>query len=288
VGENMAQFNIHFFKEKSRKIDLEQLIAFFEQVEGITVEMDEKSVRFKYLHPRLNYDALFVITPKSQVPDIYRLSPKFLDLNFHLEMPILTPDYVARQLFELVRKVCDTYDFHIYNEMFEDVLPFKMDVVFKVFHMVKEAYISKNPVLLSDYHLMSKEKLHQIFRYLDDLYELQNYYKELDTYVPKYHFLTTEKKKLVIGIEWKEHTLTVFPPQLDYVFYRVGNEIKVISYEEALPLIEKNLQDVPGFIKGTKVIPKKTAKKVYKTMKKTKFILVNHTFAKENVKRLLD
>lgn len=284
----MAQFNIHFFKEKSRKIDLEQLIAFFEQVEGITVEMDEKSVRFKYLHPRLNYDALFVITPKSQVPDIYRLSPKFLDLNFHLEMPILTPDYVARQLFELVRKVCDTYDFHIYNEMFEDVLPFKMDVVFKVFHMVKEAYISKNPVLLSDYHLMSKEKLHQIFRYLDDLYELQNYYKELDTYVPKYHFLTTEKKKLVIGIEWKEHTLTVFPPQLDYIFYRVGNEIKVISYEEALPLIEKNLQDVPGFIKGTKVIPKKTAKKVYKTMKKTKFMLVNHTFAKENVKRLLD
>ncbi|MDI6452067.1 hypothetical protein [Peloplasma aerotolerans] len=284
----MAQFNIHFFKEKSRKIDLEQLIAFFEQVEGITVEMDEKSVRFKYLHPRLNYDALFVITPKSQVPDIYRLSPKFLDLNFHLEMPILTPDYVARQLFELVRKVCDTYDFHIYNEMFEDVLPFKMDVVFKVFHMVKEAYISKNPVLLSDYHLMSKEKLHQIFRYLDDLYELQNYYKELDTYVPKYHFLTTEKKKLVIGIEWKEHTLTVFPPQLDYIFYRVGNEIKVISYDEALPLIEKNLQDVPGFIKGTKVIPKKTAKKVYKTMKKTKFMLVNHTFAKENVKRLLD
>ncbi|MCR3905798.1 MAG: hypothetical protein NUK62_02040 [Tenericutes bacterium] len=284
----MAQFNIHFFKEKSRKIDLEQLIAFFELIEGITVEMDEKSVRFKYLHPRLNYEALFMITPKSQVPDIYRLSPKFLDLNFHLEMPILTPDYVARQLFELVRKVCDTYDFHIYNEMFEDVLPFKMDVVFKVFHMVKEAYISKNPVLLSDYHLMSKEKLHQIFRYLDDLYELQNYYKELDTYVPKYHFLTTEKKKLVIGIEWKEHTLTVFPPQLDYIFYRVGNEIKVISYEEVLPLLEKNLQDVPGFIKGTKVIPKKTAKKVYKTMKKTKFMLINHTFSKENVKRLLD
>ena len=57
----MAQFNIHFFKEKSRKIDLEQLIAFFERIEGITVEMDEKSVRFLYLHPRLGYEAKYVI-----------------------------------------------------------------------------------------------------------------------------------------------------------------------------------------------------------------------------------
>ena len=31
----MALFNMHFFKEKSRKIDLEQLIAFFESIEGI-------------------------------------------------------------------------------------------------------------------------------------------------------------------------------------------------------------------------------------------------------------
>lgn len=284
----MAQFNVHFFKEKSRKIDLEQMISFFERIEGITVEMDEKSVRFKYIHPRLNNEALFIITPKSQVPDIYRLSPKFLDLNFHLEMNLLTPDYVAKHLFDMVKKICEQYDFHIYNEMFEDVLPFKIDVILKVFNMLKEAYIKKNPVLLGDYHMLPKEKLHSILRYMDDIVELQNYYKELDTYVPKYHFLSTEKKELVVGIEWKEHTLTVFPPYLDFLFYRVNSEIKVISFEEALPLISKHLQDVPGFIKGTKVIPKKTSKKVFAVMKKTKFAKINHTFTKENIKKLLD
>ena len=250
--------------------------------------MDEKSVRFNYLHPRLQYEARFLITPKSQVPDIYRLSPKFLDLNFHLELPLLTPDYVAKYLFDMVKKICDRFDFHIYNEMFEDVLPFKMDVVAKVFNMLKEAYIEKNPVILSDYHILEKEKTNSIFRYLDDQVELQNYYKELETYVPKYHFLTTEKKELVIGIEWKEHTLTVFPPYLDYIFYRIGNEIKIVAYDEAMPLIEKYLMDVPGFIKDTKVLPKKVSGKVFKVMKKTKFSLINHTFAKENVKRLLD
>ncbi|PKK97035.1 MAG: hypothetical protein CVV58_03290 [Tenericutes bacterium HGW-Tenericutes-3] len=284
----MAQFNIHFFKEKSRKIDLDALIAFFDDTEGIKIEMDEKSVRIHYVHPRLGYEARFLITPKSQVPDIYRLSPKFLDLNFHLEMPLLTPGYVAKYLFEIVKKICERFDFHIYNEMFEDVLPFKMDVVSKVFNMLKEAYIEKNPVILSDYHLLPKEELNAIFRYLDDQVELQNYYKDLETYVPKYHFLTTEKKKLVIGIEWKEHTLTVFPPYLDFLFYRIGNEIKVVAYDEAYPLIEKFLLDVPGFIKDTKVLPKKSSGKVFKLMKKTQFSSVNHTFAKENVKRLLD
>ncbi len=284
----MAQFNIHFFKEKSRKIDIEQLIAFFEEIEGIKVEMDEQSVRFNYLHPRLQYEAIFLITPKSQVPDIYRLSPKFLDLNFHLEFSILMPDYVANQLFLIVKKVCERFDFHIYNEMFEDVLPFKIDVVQKVFNMLKTAYVSKNPVVLSDYHMIPKEKLSAIFRYLDDQVELQNYYKELETYVPRYHFLTTEKKQLVVGIEWKEHTLTVFPPFLDYLFYRMGNEIKVVSYDEAYPLIGKMLMDVPGFIKDTKVLPKKMASKVFKIMKKTKFSMCKHTFSKVNVKKLLD
>ena len=116
----------------------------------------------------------------------------------------------------------------------------------------------------------------------------KKYYQELETYVPKYHFLVTEKKDVVLGIEWKEHTLTVFPPYLDYCFYRLANEIKVISYEELLPLIDKYIIDVPGFIKGTKVIPKKTAKKVFRIMKKTKFMKISHTFQKETVKKLLD
>jgi len=284
----MALFNVHFFKEKTRKIDLEQLIAHFEHIEGVQIEMDDKSVRFKYVQPKLQYDALFIITPKSQVPDIYRLNPRYLDLNFHLEMNILTPEYVAKQIFEMVKTICDTFGFAIYNEMFEDVLVFKMDVLLKVYQMLKDAYIEKNPMLLSEHHRLPKEEVSAILRYLDDHIELQEYYKDLETYVPKYHFLTTEKKKLVLGIEWKEHTLTVFPPYIDFVFYRLSNEIKVIDTKELYPEIDKFLLDVPGFIKGTKVMHKKTAKKVYHVMKKHKFTKITHTFTKESVKRILD
>lgn len=284
----MSQFNIYFFKKKSRKIDLEELVSFFEKIEGFKVEMDDESVRFNYLHPQLHYGARFIITPKSKVPDIYRLSPKYLDLNFRLEVPILTPDFVAENLFDIVKKMCNTFDFHIYNEMFEDVLQYKYEVVKKVFQIIKDAYVKKNHTLSSNYNFVEKAKLQDIFRYLNDQYVLQEFYKELQTYVPKYHFLTNENKELVIGIEWKESTLTVFPPYVDYLFYSNGDKIKVVAYQEAIPLLEKYLEDVPGFIKGTKVVVKKNAKKVYRIMKKTKFAMVKHKFSKISIKKLMD
>jgi len=46
--------------------------------------------------------------------------------------------------------------------------------------------------------------------------------------------------------------------------------------------------DVPGFIKGTKVIPKKTSGKVFRIMKKQKFMKISHTFQKESLKKLID
>jgi len=284
----MAQFNIHFFKERNRNIDLEVIIQYFENIDGFKVEMDNQSVRFLYTHPRLGHQAKFLITPKSQVPDIYRLNPKFLDLNFHLEMPLLTPNYVAQILFDFVKKICQRFDFHIYNEMFEDVLAYKQDVVTKVYQMLRDAYVEKNPVIMSNYFKMKPDKLDAIYRYVDEFYDLQKYYQDLDTYVPQYHFLKTEKNQLIVGIEFKEHTLTVFPPHLDYVFYRVHQEIKVYPSTEVIEVIEKFLQDVPGFIKGTKVIPKKFGKKAHKAIKKHTFDKVSHTFEKADFKYLID
>ncbi len=284
----MAQFNIHFFKEKSRKIDLEQLIAFFENIEGFDVEMDEQSVRFIYTHPRLSYRALFMITPKSEVPDIYRLNPRFLDLNFHLEMSILTPNYVAEQIFDLARKVSERFNFAIYNEMFEDVLSFKMDTVMKVFTMLKDAYMEKNPIILNDYYYLQTDKLRHIYRYLDDYQELQKYYQELNTYVPRYHFLSTDNKKLAVGIEWKELSMTVFPIDVDFIFYRIDQTIKVYDATTVYQLIDKYLIDVPGFIKGTKVVPKKTNKKIHRIIKKAKIKELNDQFKRAELKYIID
>ena len=76
----MEKFRLHFFKEQTRQIDLKATIAFFESIDGFTIESDDKGLRFIYVDPMLKYEARFLIMQKSQVRDIYRLNPKYLDI----------------------------------------------------------------------------------------------------------------------------------------------------------------------------------------------------------------
>lgn len=283
----MGKFNLYFFKERSRAIDIDALIGFFDQYESITVEMDERSVRFKYLHPKLGYQAVFYITPKSQVPNIYALNPKYLEINFHFEIPILTPNYVVKQMIEIAKEVSERFNLFVYSEFFSDVLPFKSDTIFRAYSLVKNAYIEKYPHEAERFIYVSTEKLSAILRYLDEMIQLHNYYKDLNTYVPKY-LLFKDGRKPIFSVEWKEGELTVFPPYLDYVIYRVAGKLKMVAYEDFLNQNQKYLMDVPGFLKGTSVLTKKFSKKVHGSMKKVKFNTIEQQFMHLNLHELMD
>jgi hypothetical protein len=284
----MAHFNLHFFKEKVRKIEVDSLFGFFDDIPGFDMESDDESVRFTYHNKNLNYQARFIITKKSMVPNIYRLNPKYLDVNFHLELPILLVDYAAKQVFEIARELSEQFNLFVYNELFEDVIPFKMAYVMKAFTDVKDIYIERNPLIISDYYMQPKNKLSDIYRYTDDSYDLQKYYHGLKTHVPYYFFLKDDNKYLKIEIEWLENTLTVFPPYLDYIIVKSDKETKIIDYIEFYEVCGKYLSDVPGFIKGSKVLQQKQAKKVYKVIRKHKFTKIPHTFKTVHMRYLLD
>ena len=64
-NKGVMTFESHFFKEKSENFDMVEVD--FERIEGIEVEMDEKSVRFS--RPRLGC-VLFHHQGKSQVKNI--------------------------------------------------------------------------------------------------------------------------------------------------------------------------------------------------------------------------
>ncbi|CDR30841.1 Uncharacterised protein [Acholeplasma oculi] len=285
----MSHFYLHFFKEKSRVLDMEEVIEFFDHFPGFDVEMDEKSVRFLYQHPHLGYPCTFYITPKSKVPNIQRLSPKYLEVNFHLELPIFTPTYVVKHIIHIVKKICDEFNLFVLSEMFQDVLEFNAERILRVFQMVKKAYLEKFPEKYKDFHFIKEEKLSGVLRYIDERDALQKYYKDLDIILPKYHFIEDENHEPFIAIEWKENTQVVFPPYLDYLlFNQTDGMIKVISYQEFLKNHDKHLQDVPGFLQGTKVIPKKTYKLLNKKAKKHKWEPVSKSFTKINLNAFMD
>lgn len=284
----MEYFKVHFFKEKVRSINIEELIAFFENLEDFTIEMDEDSVRFNYIHPRLGYTAQFLIMPKSQINDIHRLNPRYLAINVHLELPLLSPDYFAKHMFLIAKRLADRFNYFIYQSYFEDVLPFKTDLLLKIFNLVKDKYLELNPKIAENYHLVSKENLASILRYTDDNFELQKFYRDLETYVPYYYILLDNEKQVNLAIEWTDDTLTVIPPHLDYIFFNRGNDVIIIKYSEVEEQIGKYLDDVPGFLRNTLVVPKKNKKRVLKVMRKHKFTKINDRFTKIDIKTLLD
>lgn len=284
----MEKFRLHFFKEQTRKIDIKATISFFETIEGFKIESDDKSFRFLYKDPRLQYEARFLIMPKSQVKDIYRLNPKFLDINFQLELPLLSPNYFVEKMIDIVKKLTERFDYYIYHETFENVLNFRRDLVLKVFMLLKERHIELNPRLLDHYVLVETNKLSSVLRYIEDNLELQKFYQQSNTYVPHYHFLINNEQQLKLAFEWRYDTLTVLPPNLDYIFLNRGSDISIIKYNEFFELAKKYLEDVPGFIKNTKVVQANNLKKINKILKRKKFSEVLDVFSNIDHTKLLD
>lgn len=285
----MSHFLLHFFKEKSRTLDKEEVVYFFSENDAFEIDFTDKLATFKYTHPKLGYEANFYMTPKSVFPNIQRISPQYLEVNFHLEFPIFSPTYFVKDVLQIVKKICEKFDLFVLSEMFQDVQNFNLERILKVFNMVKKAYNEKYPEKAEDYFFVREEKLSSILRYIDEQDSLIHYYEDLNTVVPKYLFVKDEDNKPYFACEWKEGELSVLPPYIDYIFFKdQKNMVKIVDYDEYLKRNQKILLDVPGFLQGTKVITKKFYKKLVKSVKKGKFTPVTKKFAKYHLHELMD
>ena len=116
----MEQFILHFFKKKTREVDVQLLTAHFETIVGFEVVEEAKSIQYIYTHPRLGYKAAFILSKSSMVPDLVRLDPSYLDVNFRLELPLLTPTYVVKEIFQITQNLVEKFHLYIYTSLLED------------------------------------------------------------------------------------------------------------------------------------------------------------------------
>ena len=285
----MMQFSLHFFKKGSRNVEYNLLRAFFEARNDFEVRIhDQRSAEFIYTHPRLLHQAVFYQTKSSQVPNIYRIDAAFLDINIRFDIPILSPNYFAKEVIQIAEELADKFGFYIYYEIFENPIEVDVDFIMTVFENLKKSYIDRNPEVMEDYHLLDKGVANSIFRYIDELPQLQNYFRDLDVFVPKYHILTIDNNRLALAAEWRENTATVFPPYIDYIFYRSQAEVKVLEADLVFKEISDYLEPVPGFIKETQVINRSNIKRAAKAMKKIRFPKKTYSFSKESLMSILD
>lgn len=284
----MAHFRLHFFKEKSRQIDIDLLLNYFRELEGFHTEMDEKSVRFSYEHQTLYVGYQYSITPRSTVPDIYRLSPNYLDVNIHVDIPILTSDFMYQQFLKAIDAFTRTFKLFIYHPLFEDVMPFRYELLTEVYHMMKAKYIEKHHDETKEYVFIDQKMLYKMLKYEDDIINLKTYYKDILTFVPKYQLLFNGKT-LIQAIEIQDGMLTVIPPEINTIFIRMKDQtLKAFDYLSIAKKVENLLNKVPGTIEGTNVLLKKHVPKFYKILKKATIKDIDSTFYSIRSSKLLE
>lgn len=281
-------YHVHFFKIKTREIDIEKIFDFFDTIENISIESFDDFVEINYKVEELGINASFYFTKKSMVQDLTEINPKYLEIKFHLKLPILTNNYSAKIVFDLVRKLCDRFDFYVYNELFTDVMEYNFDTMMHAFNIMKSKYIEAFPKKLGNRIIVSSKQMNDILKYVDEKSDLEKYYRSDEILVPKYFFVKDKLDKLYTCIELKEFEKTVFPPRIDLIYYHFNNQVKIINYNLIIDKIAKYLSEVPGFIPGTKVLTLKKNKKVHKIIRKTKVNLTNQEFQLVDLSELID
>lgn len=284
----MAHFRIHFFKEKTRQIDIDLLLNYFRDRDDFKTEMDETSVRFTYENKTLFVGYQYTITPRSTVPDIYRLSPNYLDVNIHVDMPILISDFMYQMFIKEIEKFTKTFKLFIYHPLFEDVMTFRYELLTEVYHMIKTKYIQKHHDELKDYVFIDQKILYKMLKYENDIIDLKAYYKDITTFVPKYQLLYNGQN-LIYAIEIQDGLLTVIPPEINIVFIRMKDQsLKAFDYQSVSKKLESMLTKVPGTIEGTHVLLKQNLTKFYRILKKAKEQQFDHTYISIRSNKLLE
>lgn len=283
------KYELFFFKENNRIIDLDELFRFFNFCPYIKTKMESDEVLFNYYHEDLKLQATFHISKVSKVPDIYRLNPRFLDLDIYLTLDPTLPQFKVSLIMELVKDLCLKFNFFVYNVLFEDVSSFRKDLILKSYELFRNAYREKYPMEFYDLNYLSREKLNDILKYIYERKDLMQYYEHDGLYFPKPTFIKGDTSgKLYSQVEFVEDSLFVFPPQTDLICYRIGDVYKVIYCDEFLSVLEKYLTDLAGFGRNTKVLDKNGVKKVRKIISKTKFTEICDTFKNISIDTIVD
>ena len=283
------KYELFFFKEGNRYLDLDELFSFFNYCPFISVDASRDEVEARYSNKALDLEASFHITRVSKVPDIHRLDPKYLDLDIYLSIDPMMPMYKVGIILDLVSDLCQKFDFFIYNILFENVSEYKRDLILKSYEAIREIYKNKFPMEYTSLNYVPKDKVNDVFKYLYERKDLETYCHEENLYFPIPRFIKSlNTGHIYCAVDLVDDKLFVFPPRCEIVFYQHDNHLKAVYFDELMSVLEKFCHDLPGFIHNTKVLDKAGMKRLKKIMLKTKFSPINETFSNVELETIID
>lgn len=291
----MTDFKIHFFKENQR-IDISQeLISLLTNKDifkdgSFLIEEQNSQIIFNYIDKYLPYKARFSISDVSiiRAERLISISPKFLDINFRLELPFSSPNYFARKLFKIVGIICQKLKLNIYTEFFQDVRNFEQSYLETLYLQIRQLYKQKRPNEFTNFISLNKDKLDQILLYIEQKDKLKDFYKDKEMEILEYQFYKDFEDNFQIAVSWNEEQAVVIPPFVDFVFYNQLTDDKVFYAQEVFYQLDGILEQVPGVSKDCKIIRKEKLRKANKIIHKTNFTKVEKTFQEIDLEKIID
>jgi len=280
---------IHFFRDNSLdKLDFAKVLEFFDNYPNFKIYYTEDEVQIDCRDDDFKFSYRYLITKKSRVNQIYKLNPAYSNVNFLLELPILIPSFLVKEILTLTQKICKLFDLEIYNDAFKDVQPFNLADVVVLFENTRTQTIEEYG--LQDKLPFIKEKLDEICRYQRSVASLREYYhNEVDVNLvePIIDKITNEYG---ISVVWNVNRPTVFPPHLKFVYVKEEQNIPfLVRRKDFMSIMSKYLIEIVNFLPDMYILKAKQVKKAKKAINKLrKVAIIDQNFKSIRLANLLD
>lgn len=274
----METMNIHFFRNRNsapEKLDYQNILEFFDALPNFETYYTENYIddytEIVYKNPLFNFSYRYLITKKSRVSNISKLekSSMYLNINFLLEMPIMISNYLAREIQEVVQKLCKIFKLGYYHDSFREVKEYNVVEFLAFFAKQREERIKD--VGIGEKVLIDGEQLNDICKYQSATESLRdNYHGEVAAELCYPIFDLTDKESGMC-MNWHLATPALFAPHLKYINV-IDDEGKatLVRANDLYNIIGRYLAIISNFLKDMYILKKNHAKKTRRDIKKIK------------------
>jgi hypothetical protein len=281
--------NIHFFRNSSLdKIDFSKVLEFFDTYPNFKIYYTDDEVQIDYRDDDFKFSYRYLITKKSRVNNIYKLNPMFLNINFYLELPVLIPSFLVKEILTITQKICKMFDLEIYNDSFKDVQPFNLADVVVLFEESRKKTIEDYG--MQDKLPFPKDKLDEVCRYQRSVESLKEYYHNEVEVNPVEPIIDKITNEYGISTTWTVGQPTVFPPHLSYVYIKDEQNLPfLVRSADFFSIVGKYLIEIVNFLPDMYILKAKQAKSARKTLNKLrKVAIIDQNFKSVRLSNLLD
>lgn len=248
---------IHFFRDNELpKLDFASFFSFFDAYENFKVfYIENNEMEIEYRDPDFQFSYRYLVTKNNRVANIYRLNPKYTNVNIMLELPLLISSYLAKEILSLAEKICQKFNLVIYTGSFPDVKPFSMADMMVLFTESRAAMIAESG--MSGKLYMASAALDAASRYQRLVVKLVSLlkarYPEDEIQVPVVTLLADAGSGTYgLATSYELGTSSLIPLEPSFAFVRVIDEGSsyIVSAHDFMATMGRSLVPVENVIPG--------------------------------------